>query len=205
MKKIQKEAKDRKSDLERLRVAVRELEEAEEEIAQLKRALAATSKEDNRLYRQEGKVDDEKDEDCEGNSVVESEAASKEEEERPVRRSSKVKMNAPGSINRRLVAVKNFTDDDDDDLHSTCVKSAEARRKLSSAFLREDDCLDTEEEVDYAPPPKAKRKCQTSSGARPRYADDLMARFQDFTPMGLGSNVRSSSGLPIDIHARHAF
>ena len=60
LKKIQKEGEDQKSDLECLRVTARKLEEAEE-IVQLKRTLAATSKEDNRLGGQENKVDKEKD------------------------------------------------------------------------------------------------------------------------------------------------
>ena len=139
----------------------------------------------------------------EGNSLVDlEEAASKEEEERPVRRSSKVKRNASGSLRSWLVAVK--------DLHSTCVRSAEARQKLSSASLCEDDYLDTDEEVDdYAPPPskkspKAKSKCQTSSSTRPRYADDLMAQFQDFTTMGLGSNTRSGSPMYRDMPGVHS-
>ena len=155
LKKIEKEAKDRKSELERLRVAAREFEEAnrlmkaeEEEIAQLKRVLAA--KENNRRSdniqarssekkssRQEDDVYEEEEEEWEGNFIVET-ASSEEEDELPVRRSSM----ASGSPKRRLVAVDS-TDDDEEDLHalrySRVTRRTAARRKLSSASLPEDD------------------------------------------------------------------
>jgi len=92
LKKIEMETQKRKSELERLRAAARELMKAEEEeIAQLKRALAA--KEDNRS-RQEDKVyQEEEDEEWETNFVVD-ETSSEEELELPVTRSSTAKKNA---------------------------------------------------------------------------------------------------------------
>ena len=82
------------------------------------------------------------------------------------------------------------------------AKARMARRNLSSTSLRvqetEDDHTDMDEEDDYAPSPlrkshKVRRKPQTSSSTLPRDVD-LMARFQGFTPMGLGSPHRSKSG-----------
>jgi hypothetical protein len=133
-----------------------------------------------------------------------------EEEERPVRRSCKVKRDAP---RRRPVAVVDSTDDDEEDLlslrssssrlrtarrkllHSTSTKSVKvrtARRKLLNAS-------NTDREDDYAPSPsrkspKVRRRPQTSSGSLSRYEDDLISRFQGFTPMGPDS---PRSGLPI--------
>jgi hypothetical protein len=200
LKKIEKETKDRKSELNRLRAAARELEEEkrlkkaeEEEIAQLKRAPAA--KEDNRRCnniqarssikkssRREADVVEEEDEDSE-------EASSKEVEERPVRRSSKPEV-------RR------------DALWSP--KSAVAgmpRRKPSTASLcvqeTEDEYTDTDASEDSeddsaprAPPPKIKSKPQASSFTLPLNVDDWtrMAQLQGFPSMGLGSPYRSASG-----------
>jgi hypothetical protein len=259
LKKLEKETKNRKLELERLRVAARELEEtnrlmkAEEEIVRLKRELAA--KEDNRQtnkiqarltekksFRHE-LVEDEEDEEWGGDFVVEA-ASEEEEEERPVTRrgSSKIKRSVSGSPRSRLVAVEYSTDDDDDDMQSLSSSNSRlgaARRKLSSASLPaedfrsmsmrsakarmargnvssaslrvEDNCTDTDEEDDYAPPrknPKVQRKTQTSSGKSPKAkhrpqtsspgthprsnVDDLMAQFEGFTPMGLGSNPHRS-------------
>lgn len=154
LKRIEKETKDRKSQLERLRVAARELEEAnrkaeeeEEEIAQLKRALAA--KEANRRgnntrarsserksSRQEVSVSEEEEVEWEGNFFVEE---ASDEDERPVRRGSEAKRSASGSPRRRLVPVYS-TDEDEEDLQS--MKSSRlkpSRRKLSSASLPEAD------------------------------------------------------------------
>jgi Na+/H+ antiporter NhaD/arsenite permease-like protein len=184
-----------------------------EGIAQLKRALAA--KEDNRQSN-EGE-----DEEWEGILMVE-EATSGEEEERPVRRSSKVKRDASGSPRKRF-AVVDSTDDDEEDLqsfrssssklrmarrkllYSTSTRSAKvrmARRKLLSASLHvQDDHADADEEDDYhspSPPrksPYVRRKPQTSSDSLPRYEDYLMARLQGFPPMGLDSNSRPGSPI----------
>ena len=137
-----------------------------------------------------------------------------EEEERPVRRSSKVTL---GSPMRQPVALKDSTDDDDDDLQSlrssrlrmACWESSSASlpegdlqsmsaktkmaRNLSNASLRvqetEDDYTDEEDDYALAPPrksPKVKRKPQTSSGTLPlpHTLDDLTAQFQGFMPMG---------------------
>ena len=157
LKKIEKEAKDRKSELERLRVAARELEETnrlvkamkeEEEIAQLKRVLAA--KEDNRRSnnireqssekkkssRKEDHVYEEENEEWGGSFIVEG-ASSEEEDEQPVRTSSKGKRNASGSPKKRLVAVDST--DDEEDLQSMSSRLRTARRKLSSASLPGDD------------------------------------------------------------------
>jgi Na+/H+ antiporter NhaD/arsenite permease-like protein len=189
-----------------------------EGIAQLKRVLA--TKEDNRQSNgiraqsseKNGSIqEDEDDEEWEGILVVE-EASSEGEEEQPVRRSSKVKRDASGSPKRLFLAVEDSTGDDEEDLqslrslssrrrttrrklmHCTSTRSAKvkmARRKLLSAS-------DTDGEDGYAPsPPRKSRKVrhrpQTSSGSLPRYEDDLMARFQGFTPMGPDSNSRSGS------------
>ena len=158
LKNIEKETKNRKSELERLRAAARELEKAreleraeEEEIAQLKRTLAV--KEDNRgssltrgrssekrSFRQEVKVYEEEDDDEEwaGNLVVE-EASSEEELEPPVRRGSNAKRSASGSPRTRLVPVDS-TDDEDDDFQSLGgSRLRTSRRKLSSASLPEED------------------------------------------------------------------
>ena len=120
LKKLEKETKQRKLELERLRAASRELEETnrlreEEEIAQLKRELAA--KESNRRNnktgaqssekkssRQEDRVYEEEESEWEGNFIVE-EASSEEDIEPPLRKRSKAKRNASGSPRRRLVPV----------------------------------------------------------------------------------------------------
>jgi len=89
---------------------------------------------------------------------------------------------------------------------SRSAKARMARRNLSSASLHVQDTEDdyTDEEDDYAPLPprkssKSKRKPQTPSGN----VDDLMAQFQGFMPMGMGSPRRSGSnsrsGSPIYI------
>jgi hypothetical protein len=200
LKKIEKETKDRKSELERLRVAVRELEEAndsaEEEIAQLKQALAA--KEDNQRSNKiqvrssenlkKGSRHVHWQEELEGNFIVKpEEASSEEEEERPVRRSSR----------EGYFGV-------------TKGQNGTAFQKLSSASLRasvqETVTEDDYEEDDYydaplpASPPRKSRKVecksQTSSawGTLPlNVDDDLTAQFQG----GLGrsrSSSRSGSG-----------
>ena len=160
LRRIEKETKDRKSELDRLRVAARELEEVnrlrkaeEEEIAQLKRALAA-KEEDNRRNkngrarssekkrsRREDRVYEVEEEEWEGNFIVEVEEASSEEElEWPVRRSSKAKRNASGSPKRRLVPVEST--DDEEDLQSLSSSRLKAsRRKLSSSSLPEENFL----------------------------------------------------------------
>jgi Na+/H+ antiporter NhaD/arsenite permease-like protein len=196
-----------------------------EGIAQLKRVLV--TKEDNRQsnrirarsseknlkssrHEVEVNIEEEEGEEWEGILIVE--ATSGEEEERPMRRISKVKRDVSGSSKRRPVAIMDSTDDDEGDLqslrssssrlrtlrrkqlHSISTRSAKvgmARRKLLSAS-------DTD---DYAPShprksPKVRRKLQTSSSSGtsslPRYEDDLtrMARFPSqgpgFTPMGAG-------------------
>ena len=85
-----------------------------------------------------------------------------------------------------------------------------ARRSLSSASLRvqetEDDCTDEEDYYAPIPPrksPKAKHNPQTSSSN----VDDLMAQFQEFMAMGLGSPHRcgtnSRSGSPIYLGGVH--
>jgi hypothetical protein len=163
LKNIEKETKNRKSELESLRAASRELEEAtrlmkveEEEIAQLKRALAA--KEDNQgssktrarssekmSSRQEDKVyeeEDELEEYWDGNVVVE-ETSSEEELELLVRRSSTAKRNASesGSPNRRLVPVGSTYDEEDNLQSLRSSRPRSSRRKLSSASLPEEDFM----------------------------------------------------------------
>jgi hypothetical protein len=133
LKKI--ETKDRKSELDRLRVAARELEEAnrlmkaeEEEIAQLKRAPAA--KEDNRrsnniharssvkkISRQEDEVVEEEDEEWE--------ASSKEEEERSVRRSS-----AGNIVNSTMSNVGN---DNSKVVHLRSIQTLSPRYNMNSS------------------------------------------------------------------------
>jgi hypothetical protein len=151
--RIEKETKERKSELERLRLASHELEEAnrlkkaeEEEIALLKRALA--SKEDNQRSNRgrsretkssihEIEVDEEENEDWDVNlNVEEASEEEGEEEEQPVRRNSS---NASGSPRRRLIAVEDSTDDDEDlgSLMSSRLRTA--HRKLSSASLPGED------------------------------------------------------------------
>jgi len=231
-----------------LEEANRLMKAEEEEIAQLKQALAA--REDNRgssktrgrssekrSSRHEVRVYEEEDEEWEGNFIVEA-ASSEEEVEQPVRRGSNAKRNVSGSPRRRLVPVDS-TDDEGEDLQSLrssrssrlrtsrrklssaslpeedfkssrSAKARMARRNLSSASLHRDvqDTEDdyTDEEDDYTPLPprkssksKSKRKPQTSSGN----VDDLMAQFQGFMPMGMGSPRRSGSnsrsGSPINI------
>ena len=162
LKRIEKETKDRKSELERLRVAARELQEAnrlmeaeEEKIAQLKRALAA--KEDNRQsnrirrarsseenLRSSRQEDEEENKEWEGNFTLE-EATSEEEDERPVRRSSKAKRSASGSAKRLPVAAEDSTDDEEDlqPFRSSSSRLRTARRKLSGASLPEEDLHST--------------------------------------------------------------
>jgi Na+/H+ antiporter NhaD/arsenite permease-like protein len=189
-----------------------------EGIAQLKRVL--TTKEDNRQSNRirarssEKNSSIQKDEDekeWEGILVVE-EASSEGEEEQPVRRSSKVNRDASGSPKRRFLAVEDSTGDEEEDLQSLRSFSSRprtTRRKLlPSTFTRSPKVgmarrkllsgSDTDGEDDYAPSPprkspKVRRRSQTSSGSLPRYVDDLMGRFQGFTPMGLDFNSRSGS------------
>ena len=202
LKKIEKESKNRKSELRRLRAAARELQEAnrlmkgEEEIAQL---LEKTSLE--------------------------------EELELPASvRSSKAKRNASRSPKKRLVPV-DYKDDEEDALqYLRSSRPRTSRRKLSlaSASLPEgdfmsmrsakarmaprnlsrtslhvqetkDDCTEDEDSEDdcasLSPRKgrKAKRKPQNSSGN----VDDLMSQFLGFMPVGLGSGSNlARSGSP---------
>ena len=161
LEKIAKATKDRKSQLERLRAAARdsELEEAtslmkaEDEIAQLKRALAA--KEDNRgsiktraqsskkrSSRQEDKAyQEEHSDEWEGYFVVE-ESSSEEELELPVRRSSTAKRNASGSPRIRLDPVDST--DDEDDRGSIKTRARSSKKKSS----RQEDKVYQEEHLD---------------------------------------------------------
>ena len=161
LEKIAKATKDRKSQLERLRAAARdsELEEAtslmkaEDEIAQLKRALAA--KEDNRgsiktraqsskkrSSRQEDKVyQEEHSDEWEGYFVVE-ESSSEEELDLPVRRSSTAERNALGSPRTRLVPVDST---DDEDNRGSMKTRARSSKKRSS---RQEDKVYQEEHSD---------------------------------------------------------
>ena len=235
LKKIEQETKDRKSELERLRAAASAVEEAnrvkkaeEEEIAQLKRILAAERVRKKKNSREE---DEEEEEEWEGEFKVE-EATSEEEVEveRPARRSSKIKTNRSGSSKRRPVVQEDSTDDDEDLQHLKSSKTAHrkrssaslheedlqsmrsakirmARRNLSSTSLRAQETPDDNtDEDDYIPSPprknsKAKRKPQTPLGNFTRDVDDLMAQLQGFTPMGLTNPHRSRSASPVGIHS----
>jgi hypothetical protein len=211
LKRIEKKAKDRKSELERLRAAACALEEAnrlkiaeEEEIAQLKRALAA--EEDNRRSNKirarssEKKSTRQEDEEWEGNFIAEE--VSEEEEERPVRRGSRLKRNALGSPKRW-----DSTDEDEEDLQPMrSAKARMARRDPSSTSLRfqETECDSPEEEDDSAPPPsrkspKVKRNPQISSRTvpLPHILEGLTTHFQEFMPMGPGSPSWSGPGSPM--------
>jgi hypothetical protein len=145
LKKIEKETKDRKSELERLRAAASAVEEAnrvkkaeEEEIARLKRILAAERVRNKKNFREEDK---EEEEEWEGDfRVEEATSEEEEEEERPARRSSKIKKNHSGSPKRRPVVKEDSTDDDEEDLqYLKSSKMRTARRKRSSASLHEED------------------------------------------------------------------
>ena len=221
LKKIEKEAKDRKPELERLRVAACAcaLEEAnrlkkaeEEEIARLKRRIAAELEEDNRRRNKIRARSSEK------RSLRQEEEEEEEEEERPARRSSKIKKNALGSPKRRPVASKDSTDDDEEDLQSSSsARARTARWNPSSTSLRfqETEYESPEEEDDYAPPPsrkspKVKRNPQTLSRTHPlpHISEDLMAHFQEFMQMGPGSphwsGSNSRSGSPMYIPGMHS-
>ena len=161
LEKIAKATKDRKSQLERLRAAARdsELEEAtslmkaEDEITQLKRALAA--KEDNRgsiktraqsskkrSSRQEDKVyQEEHSDEWEGYFVVE-ESSSEEELELPVRRSSMAKRNASESPRTRLDPVDST--DDEDNRGSIKTRARSSKKRIS----RQEDKVYQEEHSD---------------------------------------------------------
>ena len=211
LKKIEKETKDRKSELERLRVAARELDEAnrlmkaeEEEIARLKRILGAN--EDNRRNdkiqarsRQEDEVYEEGEEEWGENFTVE--ASSEEEDEPPVRRSSKAKRNASGSPKKRLVAVVDSTDDEEDLQSLRRSRLRTARRKISSASLREEDftsmksakarmvCRKTSlPEEDFtsmrsAKARMARRKISSSSLRIQETEDDFTDEDDDYAPL----------------------
>ena len=150
LKTIEKETRDRKSELERLRAAASAVEEAnrlkreeEEEIAQLKRTLAAEEDRRSKSVRKQKssrvvEEEDEEEEEWEGNFRVE-EATSEEEEERSAKRISKAKRNGSRSPKRRPVALEDSTDEDDDFQHLKTSKTRTARRKLSSASLCEGD------------------------------------------------------------------
>ena len=206
LKKIEKETKDRKLELERLRVASRELEEenrlmkAKEEFAQLKRTLA-DNRQSNKIRAKSSKKkssiqEDVSEEEEEGDSIA-NEASSNVEEERPVpvRRSSTARTDVSGS--RR----------------SAMARMSRPKLSLASASLR--GVQETDLEVDstdklldyglgHAPSPSRMSPSpieympQTLSGTLPYNAS--VDEIQGFTPpiMELGSpysgsNLRSAS------------
>ena len=206
LKKIEKETKDRKLELERLRVASRELEEenrlmkAKEEFAQLKRALA-DNRQSNKIRAKSSKKkssiqEDVSEEEEEGDTIA-NEASSDVEEERPVpvRRSSTARTDVSGS--RR----------------SAMARMSRPKLSLASASLR--GVQETDLEVDstdklldyglgHAPSPSRMSLSpieympQTLSGTLPYNAS--VDEIQGFTPpiMELGSpysgsNLRSAS------------
>jgi hypothetical protein len=158
LKKIEEEEKYRKSELDRLRAAARELEEAkrlkkaeEEEIAQLKRLRASAAKENNRRSNNIQARSNVKKSSRQEDEVVEEENEEwEEEEERPVRRSSKPEVRRDSPM-------------------SAMVTGRMPRRKPSTATFcfqgSEDDHTDASEdsEDDYAPPPP---KFKRPSGKR---------------------------------------
>ena len=205
LKKIEKEKKGRKSELERLRAAASAMEEAnrlkkaeEEEIAQLKRTLAAEeanrrssaiqaqSSKKHESSKEEDEID-EAQEDREVDFIVE-EATSEEEEDRPVRKSSKVKRNCSGSPKRRPRVVENSTDDEEDLQHLKSSKKRTARRKPSSTSLGETEDEYTDDEDRMPRPSRKSRKANHRPQSLPRSppldVNDLMDRIKDFTPLG---------------------
>lgn len=214
LKKIEKEAKDRRSELEQLRAAARAVEEAnrlmkaeETEIARLKRTLApekdnrrcsAQSSTKNKSSREEDEIDDEQ----EGSFIVE-EATSEEEEERPVRRRSKAKKDRSRSPKRRPM---DSTDEDEENYpHRQSPKTRTARRKPSSSLRVEESDDESADDEDHTPPPsrkggKADRRPQSlPSRRRPlSEVDDLMGQIKDFIPFGFyGSQSDSHLGSPM--------
>lgn len=182
LKKIEKEAKDRKSQLERLRATASAIEEAnrlkkaeEEEIAQLERALAAEEdRQNNRARKKKSSREDDEDEEeeWEGNFNVE-EATSEEEEgeDRPVRwsskmKSSEIKRSSSGSPKRRPVALEDSTYDNEKDLRKSSSKTT--HRKPSGSPNRRPVALgdftdDDEKDLRKSSLKTARRKLSTAS------------------------------------------
>ena len=198
--------KDRQSELERLRAAVRAVEtanrlkrEEEDEIAELRRTIAAGRRSIT------PQVQPSKDK----TSSTQKDDSELEEDEKKERRRKKEdelgrKTNNPDRSPKRPHRASEAYTDDEKELHRI-LKTRTARQKLSSSplhFEETEEDLSTDEEK--SPPakkgPKVSRKPQIPPGSLPREVDDLMAQFQGFgTPLGSArsSPHGSRSGSPM--------
>ncbi|KAF8816232.1 hypothetical protein BYT27DRAFT_7238066 [Phlegmacium glaucopus] len=158
LKRIEKEAKDRQLELERLRTAASAVDLAnrrkkaeEDEIAELKRRLADQDSRRSvsvQSHRRGSPMPQDEEAEWRGSVVVEG-ASSEEEEEagRPVRRSSKAKSNPSKSPRRWLVSSSESTDEEGfQSLRGS--KIGTAGRKPSRTSLRVEETEDESEAQD---------------------------------------------------------
>jgi len=223
LKKIEKEAKERRSELERLRTAASALELAnrlrkaeEEEMAELRRKIAADN--DSRQSatqvqsskKKSSRRQDEVGEgEWRGGFTVEGATSEEEEvERRPVRRGFKVKKAPSKSPRRRPAVSEDSAGDDEEDFPLRNPKIRLAGRRPSSTSLRveaEDDSM-YEDEDDLPPRPRksarANREPQGSSGSTPDLSG-LLTQFRG-TPMGLGSSHGSGSNSYFPTYGSHS-
>jgi hypothetical protein len=169
LKKIEKETRAQQLELERLRETASEAEanrlkkEQEEEIAHLRRKIEA--EEDNSIRR------------------------------------VKVQAHSSKKKNSRKAEVREEEVEEDEGFKSRqSSKTTTQHRKTSSTLLRDEETEDEspEKETDYTRPPtrkspKAKRKPRNPPDSPPNDTDDLMARFQGFSPPLKGSSQDNKS------------
>jgi hypothetical protein len=192
--------KNRPSELERLRAAVRAVEmanrlkkEEEDEMAELRRTIAAGRRSIT------PQVQPSKDK---TSSTQEDDSEFEDEKERRRKKEDELgrKTNPRRSPKRPHRALETFTDDEKE-LHKIS-KTRTARRNTPLHFEETEEDLSTDEEK-FPPPkkgPKVARNPQIPPGSLPREVDDLMAQFQGFgTPLGsAGSSPHGSrSGSPM--------
>jgi hypothetical protein len=196
--KIEKDNRDRKSELERLRAAVSAVEMAnhlnpvEEETAELRRKTAAGRRSTTlpaQSWCKNKKISTQRDE-------VEDEGGWERKEaegiERPVKPTSKIKMN-PYKPPRRLHEPSKNSTDDEEQFQRT------AHQKFSSMHIEETEDQLTDEEK--PPPPKKSSKVNRKPHLPPHEVDDLIVQFQGFG-MPLRDNPHEGrSGLPMPIYS----
>ncbi|KAF8816226.1 hypothetical protein BYT27DRAFT_7333566 [Phlegmacium glaucopus] len=200
LRKIEKETQNRQSELERLRTTASAMDIAnrlkkaqQEEIAQLKRKIAAEEASGRSATNHE-------EEEWEGDVIIEEATSEEEEEVRHVNKSSKAKRNPSKSPKRRFASrsSSDSTDEDEDVQTTRSSKTKTAGRKPSrtSRRVEETEGESTDEEEFYIPPPprkspKVNGKPRSLSGSPPHHLVDFMTKFDGLIP--LKSNSRPGS------------
>ena len=206
LERIEKEARDRQSELKRLRASAKEIEtakrlkKAQEEIAKLRQKTG--HEEDNRRTTIQGESSKRKNspkrykrEEERGGDVTIEIITEDDVEGRPAKRSSKARRKPSKSPKKQPVTLEESSDDSVEVLESPEI----LRRKLSGISLRVEDTEDESSDDDELEDdrhsrmgPKVNRKPHNSSRNPLRDADDLMAQMNGFMPFGWNSHGGSS-------------